>query len=260
MKVLTSLFLSVLCFSLLNGCSSDPLAPYHLEKRFWTPDDYTDVLSQIQYHTPEGEKLAGYLTPDRKAVFLKLVDVNNFKVVLDDTVLGIKHRSEFSKKMFDVYRDMYKIYSGLDNQDKYVYGSELADIIDFGLQLQISYFKLGNDKIVKEADNPKDPEILNLLRMNGQTIVGNFTLDLDEVNKESSFSAEALTKYANGIDANFKKLMEVFPSSDYSEMLEKAKLMLAKAKAPEVKASLTKLIDAIEAKKKAAAPVPVPES
>ncbi|HXC06218.1 MAG TPA: hypothetical protein VNZ86_15780, partial [Bacteroidia bacterium] len=104
------------------------------------------------------------------------------------------------------------------------------------------------------------PEILNLLRMNGQTIVGNFTLDLDEVNKESSFSAEALTKYANGIDANFKKLMEVFPSSDYSEMLEKAKLMLAKAKAPEVKASLTKLIDAIEAKKKAAAPVPVPES
>jgi hypothetical protein len=202
--------------------------------------------------------MPGYSNPSKTPIFLKLIDVNNFKVVLDDTVLGIKHRSEFSQKMFEKYRELYSTYTLLDNQDKYVYSNELVEIINFGLQLQISYFKLGNEKIVKEADNPKSPEIINLLRMNGQTIVDNFCLDLDVVNRESAYSAEALVKYAAGMDANFKKLMEIFPNSDYAGMLAKAKLMLAKAQTKEVKASLTNLIGAIELKAKASNPTPTP--
>jgi hypothetical protein len=246
--------------SILSGCSSDPLAEFHMEKRFWTPEDYSAAMSLIQFHTTPGQKMAGYSSPDRKAVFAKLMDVNNFKVVLDDTVLGLKHRGEFSVQMFQSYKDMHTMYSVLDNQDKYIYPQELVDITDFGMQLQIYYFKLAIDKLRKDADDPKDPEILNLIRLNSQAIVDNFTMNLEIANKESAFTAEAMSKFASSVDVNFKRLLEVFPSANYSDMLGKSKLMLEKTKTKELKEVLTKLVATLEAKMKPSEPAPVTQS
>jgi hypothetical protein len=253
MKTICNLFLPFLFITTLftfQGCDSEPTDIYHVQKRYWDASDYKNALSLIKYHTSNTEKLPCYSVPTNTPAFLKLIDVNNFKVIMEDKELGIKHRQEFSIVMFDNYQDMLEVYQLLDNQDKFIYPKELALIMNFGLEFQISYFKLGNEKIKKESDNPNAPEIKNLLQTNEQTLIDNFTIDLSFVKSEKAFSTEALAIYSEGIDKYFKQLITEFPDGDYTEMLSKTNLMQEKAETTIVKKTLTNLVALIDANAK----------
>jgi hypothetical protein len=250
MKQIPKLFLFFIvatAFFIVNGCNSEPADEYHVQKKYWDENDYENALNLIKYHTPNTEKLPCYSIPAKTPAFLKLVDVNNFKVVMEDQALGLNHRKEFSQKMFDYYKDMQEAYDVMDKQDKFVYPKELAEIMNFGLEFQISYFKLGNEEIKKDADNPNSPEVQNVLHSNEQRLVDNFTIDLSFVKREKAFSDDALAIYTSGIDKFFKQLVTEFPNADYSAMLSKANLMQQKAETTEVKKMLSNLTALLEA-------------
>jgi len=75
--------------------------------------------------------------------------------------------------MFDKYKSLLDYYNKLDREDKYIYPSEIADIVILGVYTQIHYFKLGNEKIMKESINPNSDDTKDVLNKNAQFIVGN---------------------------------------------------------------------------------------
>jgi len=247
MKKVFNLFLAISILFIVSSCGSDDSnAKFHLEKRYWDLSDYETAIFLIK-GSQDGYPRYG---SNKAAVFTKLIDTSNFSVVMSDNSLGLKHRNEFSQKMFDYYRSMHDVYSTIDNRDKYVYPMELVDVMIFGLDLQRHYFKLGNDKIIKEADNPDSEEIKALIRSNDQILVGNYVIYLDCINRETALSSEAISKYAIGIDKYFSNLIKLYPAANYSEMQSKAILMQKKAESKEIKDSLTKLISLLEEKNK----------
>jgi hypothetical protein len=244
---------TVLYFTI--GCNSNKMpSSFHMDKKYWTPDDYTAAIDEIKYRIPEGEKLPCYSVPDKAAIFQKLVDINNLSVVLEDNSLGLKYRDEFGDRMFDQYRTLYETYSELDRQDKYVYPVELVDIMKFGFYLQIHAFKIGNDKILKDATDTSDYQVRNIIEQNEQTVVDNFCLYLDRVNKEDAFSPDALNGFHEAIDLYFPQLIKTFAKASYGEMQSKTDLLLNKVKDPGMKKSLEGLKALLDEKNKPAEP------
>lgn len=244
MKKSSSLFFALILTSLFtsSGCGSDPNEGYHIEKRYWDAADYHNALSIIQFRNQGPVKLPCYSIPAQTPIFRKLVDVNNFKVIMEDNELGLDFREKYSQEMFDNCRELSQLYQARDNQDKFIYSKELAEIMNFHKEFQISYFKLGNEKIKKEADDPNAPDVIKIVRLNEQTLVDNYTNNLDFIKYEKGFSDEALAIYVAGVDKYFKQLISDFPDSDYTAMLTKATLMQQKAEATIVKSMLTNLI------------------
>ena len=122
------LFLYLCAGLVLAGCNN---SRFPVEKRFWTPEDYSNVLWEIEYKTPEGEAYPRFSDPETSLVIRKLVDHQNYDVLLDDTELGLNYRSEVSQEFFDQSRDLSKIYTAMDIQDKYVYPEELIEATKF---------------------------------------------------------------------------------------------------------------------------------
>jgi hypothetical protein len=245
MNVKIALFLTV-AVALMTGCGGSRTDKFPMEKPFWSPDDYYNAIMEIEFQTPQGEKYPTLTDPETAPIFNKLINRENISVVVDDTTLGIRHRAEFASKMFDEYRKMVNLYHVMDREDKFVYASELVEILRFGLYLEIPYFKLGNDEILQEADD--STQVKSNIKSNEKTIVSNFNLYLDFINKEQSFSSESLQLFATGIDEEFTKLMQTFPDANYAGMLTKATAMQKKATNPSVKSSLENLITKLKAK------------
>lgn len=231
---------------ILLGCGNNPNSRFPMEKRFWTPEDYDEVTLQIQYYTPEGERFPELKNPVTSPVFKKMIDRQNFLVVLDDEQLGVRHRNEVASEFFNEYRDLVRIYYSTDRQDKYVYGAELIEILKFGLELQIHYFKLGNEAIISEADDPNASNIRYLVSSNEDTAIKNYNSFLDLVNNESSFNETEIESFAEGIDTYFPKLFEVFPKGNLNITKKKAELMLKKAENERVRKSLDDLLSLIQ--------------
>lgn len=218
------------------------------DKKYWDVKDYETVVNEIKYNTKPEEKLPTFDDPETRLLLEKLTDEENFKVVLDDTQLGIKHRSEMAQQFFDEWKKMSDLYSETDRTDKYVYEKEFLEVWNFGLELQIRYFKLGNDAIIEKSDDPKSENVRNVTNSNINTLVGNMMIFLDEINNEKSYSEEGLNLISKGIDTNFIELINVYPDFDYSNLLRKVDLMLNKTKSANIKQSLTKLKTLIESK------------
>jgi|ERR1051326_631434 hypothetical protein len=233
----------------LFSCGSNPLDGFNVEQRYWNANDYDNVLTKIEFNTPKGEKFPCYGSP-KAPIFTKLVDMNNYTVVLDDKALGLAHREEFAKKMFENYEKMIELYSGTDSQDKFIYPLELADILIFGMDFQPRYFKTGNENILKEADDPKSDEVQRLVRDNEQTLIRNYAVDLDYINHESSFSPDALSKYTAAVNKYYTKLINDYPDHDFEALLSKAQLMLQKAQSAELKNVLNGIITLMNEKTK----------
>src|SRR5689334_2877717 len=87
---------------LLSACAKQSKFP--IEKRYWTPEDYTNAIAQIQYTTPEGEQYPRFINPETSIIIKKLVDPQNYEVILDDNQLGLNHRNEVAQQFFDEYR------------------------------------------------------------------------------------------------------------------------------------------------------------
>lgn len=233
-------------FLALGSCSER----FPVDKRFWTPEDYKNVLFEIEYKTPMGEEYPRFSNPEN-AVIRKLVDAENYKVMLEDPELGLNFRNDISQEFFDHYRNMSNVYNKMDRQDKYIYAEELAEIEKFGLGLQIQYFSLGNQRIIQESDTPESSSTKEALRRNEQTIIKNFHLYLDHIKDERYFSSSA-SSLAEGITTHFFKLIETFPEANYAPMINKTTAMMEKTQVPELKSALNLLLTKLEFTKKPA--------
>jgi len=227
LRLINFLSFIVICFSCGN---SDP-SPFPLQKKYWTPDDYKTVTDELIYLKYNNKELPNLDDPETAPIFQKIVDTNNFSIVVNDAQLGLEHRKEFASNMFDQYRHLIDPYTEKDRSDKYKYPLELVEIEKFGLALQIHYIESGNQNIIKNADNPDSPEVVDIISRNKNILINNYKLYLEHINHEERFSENALTSYSEGIKKFFPKVInDVAPNGDYSGMLEKIDNMLKKSK------------------------------
>ncbi len=219
---------------------------FPLDKKYWSVEDYDKALRLVRFDTPGDERYPEFENKKTSPIIKKLIDHQNFLVILTDEQLGLSYRNEISDDFFDHYKTMVKTYRVTNEKDQFIYDDEFVEIQKFGLNLQLHYFKLGNDRIIKEADDPEARDIKSLVSSNLRTIFSNYNNYLDLVNSEKSFTAASLTAYADGIDKWFPKLFETFPNGDFKITKNKAKLMLKKSESPVVKAAIEGLLSKIE--------------
>lgn len=231
----------------LTSCKEEGKFP--VDKKYWDIKDYAIVINEIKYNSKPGDKLPTFSDSESSLILEKLTDEENFKVVLDDKELGIKHKNEVAQEFFTQWKSMSDIYTEIDRTDKYVYERELLEIWNFGLELQIKYFKLGNDAIIEKADDPNSTTVQNIVTSNTSALMNNMMIFIDEINNEKSYSEIGLNLIAESIEKNFTELIKVFPSADYDSLLHKVNLMLNKSKSESIKHSLTKIKELIESKK-----------
>lgn len=245
MKIKVVIFFALLI--IFSSCKTENKFP--IDKKYWDIEDYEKVILEIKYGTKPDEKLPTFDNPETRLLLEKLTDEENFKVVLDDQELGLKYKNEFAEKFFQKANDMSSIYTEIDRTDKYVYEKEMMEIDNFGLELQLKYFKLGNDEIKEKADDPNSFSVTNAINNNINTLVNNMMIYLDKINHEKSFSNIGLDLIAIGIDKNFTELLTIYPNHNYDSLVENVNLMLNKTKSEKIKDSLTKLKKLIESKK-----------
>ncbi|TPN82387.1 hypothetical protein [Aquimarina algicola] len=232
----------------LTNCKSEK-REFPLDKRYWDLNDYNKVVLELNYGYKVDEKLPTFDDPTTRIIVEKLTDQQNFNVILDDNELGIKHKNNIAEKFFNKWKDMNNIYDALDRKDQYLYDKEMLAVWHFGLELQLKYFKLGNDQIKENADDPNSPIVKNNINSNVRTLIKNYLIYLDEINNEKAFTEQGKIELANGIDKYFSALIEVYPQADYSKMKNKAELMMKKSKSDNVRSSLNRLIELINFKK-----------
>lgn len=242
------IFLSLLSLAILN-CKEQEAHAFPTEKRFWKIEDYRAANLELNYGYESDEKLPSLDDPATRIIIEKLVDHENYKVVLDDKELGIKHRNRVAQDFFRQWKDMTNIYQGMDRKDNYLYDKEQLAVFEFGLGLQLRYFKLGNDEIIESADDPNSNSVKFNINSNIQTLIANYNIYLDKINEEKAYSEEGKKMIARGIDKYFTDLVEVYPNANYSKMERKIDLMNDKSNSQDIKTSLSKLKELIESKK-----------
>lgn len=234
-------------FFLFLSCNTENRFP--TDKKYWDIEDYDYVVRELRFGFKPDEKLPTFDDPENKVIVEKLTDQNNFKVILDDEELGLKHKNEIGQKFFKVWQDMNDIYSQLDRKDIYLYEKERIEVFNFGMALQLRYFKLGNEEIKSKADDPNATNIQEVLNSNVNTLIGNYAFYLDEINNEKSYSNLGLDLIANGIDNYFTELVTLYPNADYEELKNKILLLSKKTKSENIRTALLKLQKLIESKK-----------
>lgn len=247
MKLIKYAFLAIICLTLTNCKTEEHEFP--LEKRYWDTADYDKAVLELRFGYKDDEKKPTFDNPETRMIVEKLTDHQNYKVVLEDKELGIKHRNDVATAFFNEWKDMNQIYNATDRKDKYLYDKEMLAVWQFGLGLQLGYFKLGNDQISESADDPNSSRVKNQVNSNVSTLIKNYLIYLDEINNEDAFTEEGKTKFAEGIDKYFTELIELYPNANYSGMENKAELMLKKSQSTKIKSSLTKLIELIKSNK-----------
>ena len=234
---------------IITSCNTEK-HKFPLDKRYWDLNDYDDAVLELNYGYEADEKLPTFDDPETRIIVEKLTDQQNFNIVLDDNELGLKHRNEVAEKFFNEWKNMNNIYDALDRKDHYLYDKEMLAVWHFGLGLQLKYFKLGNDQIKENADDPNSSRVKNNINSNVKTLISNYLIYLDEINNEKAFTESGKDKLADGIDKYFTALIELYPDANYSGMKNKAELMLKKAESDKIKSSLNKLIELIDSKSK----------
>lgn len=237
----------VICL-LIVGCKTEE-HKFPIEKRFWSIEDYEKVTLELNYGYENDEKLPSLDDPTTRIIVEKLTDHQNYKVVLDDEELGLKHRNGVASGFFKQWKEMHDIYQSRDVQDNYLYGREMLKVWHFGLGLQLKYFKLGNDEILASSDDPNSSQVKNNLNSNVNTLISNFNIYLDEINDENAFSEDGQKLLAKGIDAYFTELVELNPNANFAPLERKIDLMLKKSKSDAIKTALTKVKELIKSKK-----------
>lgn len=237
---------------LATSCKTENKFP--TDKKYWDTDDYDNVVRELRFGTKPDEKLPSFDDSETKIIVEKLTDQENFKVVLDDEELGLKHKNEIGEKFFKIWQDMAEIYSQIDRKDIYVYEKERIEVFNFGLALQLRYFKLGNDEIKQKSDDPNASNVTQTINSNVNTLIGNYMFYLDEINDEKSYSNNGLDLIAEGIDKYFTELVNLYPNSDYDNLKEKIVLLSKKTKSENIKSSLLKLQKLIESKNQVTKP------
>jgi hypothetical protein len=237
-----------LCAVLVFTQCSSPLDPYPMDKKYWGAKDYDEVLTYIKFRLPQGDQYPNINDALTSPVFQKLVDKENLAVVLEDKSLGVKHREEFATAMREQVSNMIEIYSVLDREDKFVYDQELAQILNMFMYLETIYFSLGNEDIRQGLDKTNETRLNDLIRSNENICIKNFAIYLDYVNRENSFSTDAIDLLSDGYSKYVPALITTFPDGDYKPLKVKTEGVLAKATSPKLKAALKTINDLLESK------------
>lgn len=231
------------CF-ILTSCKTEK-HQFPIDKRYWDLNDYDQVIRELRYGYDSDEKLPTFDDPETRIIVEKLTDQQNFNIVLDDNELGLKYRNEVAEKFFRKWKDMNRIYDALDRKDQYLYDKEMLAVWHFGLGLQLKYFKLGNDQIQENSDDPNSSRVKNSINSNVGTLIKNYLIYLDEINNEKAFTDAGKEKLAEGIDTYFHALIKLYPNANYSGMKNKTELILKKSESEKIKSSLNRLIELI---------------
>lgn len=245
MKITRIIILLIFACIGLSNCKKENEHQFPIEKRYWDENDYKEVVFELKYAYDEDETLPTFNNPNTRIIVEKLTDQKNFEVVLEDKELGLKYKNRIAEKFFKEWQEMSGIYSSTDRKDKYPYEKEFLAVWHFGLGLQLKYFKLGNDYIIENADDPNSRNIKNKVGSNVKTLIRNYMIYLDLVDNENAFSEEGKEIFASGINKYFTELYSLYPNSDYSEMKRKSELMLEKSNSAKIQSSLKKLLEGI---------------
>lgn len=246
---ITSLFAFLLITILLISCNEKSSHNYPpLDKRYWTIEDFENASREIQYNYSGEDELPNFKNSETKPILDKLLDTNNFKVVLEDNELGIKYRNEIATRFFEAWRNISNTYSSLDKKDKYIYEDEHIAVINYGLELQLYYFKLGNEEIKKSSEDPNYSNVQNTIKSNVNILVNNFLNFLDEINNEDSYSNNGKVLFANTIDKNFTSLINENPNADFVKLKQKLELFIKKTNSPEIRNTLENLLKLVLSK------------
>lgn len=246
MKRIKTIALLILACIGLSSCKKENEHQFPLEKRYWDANDYKEVVFELKYAYDVDEKLPTFENPNTRPIVEKLTDQENFEVVLNDQELGLKYKNRIAEKFFKEWQEMSDVYSSTDRKDHYPYEKEFLSVWHFGLGLQLKYFKLGNDYIIENADDPNSRNIMNKVGSNVKTLIRNYMIYLDLVDNENAFSEEGIEIFASGIDKYFTELHSLYPNSDYSEMKRKSELMLEKSNSAKIQSSLKNLLKVID--------------
>jgi len=247
MKRIKYFLIAIICLS--NTSCNTEKHEFPIAKRYWDTNDYDKVILELRFGYEDDERKPTFDNPAQRVIVQKLTDEQNFKIVLTDTELGLKHRNKVATEFFNHWKDMHQIYQATDRKDNYLYDLEMLAVWQYGLSLQLEYFKLGNDEIIASADDPSSSRVKNTINSNIQTLISNYIIYLDEINNEKALSEKGKTKFATGIDLYFSKLIKRYPTANFSGMKHKAELMLKKSVSNEVKSSLIKLIELMNKEK-----------
>ena len=226
----------------LYSCGGSDGPTYPLDKRYWDLNDYENVILDLKYSYEADEQKPTLDNPETRAIVEKLVDQQNFKVVLEDQELGLNYRNDIAQKFFDTWRNMNTIYNATDRQDKYLYEKEMLAVWHFGLALQLDYFSLGTQQNLEGADSPDDFQTRNVINDNVRRLIGNYMIYLDEVDNEDAYSEQGLKLFAEGLDTYFPKLVETYPDANYAALKKKAEALVNKSESEVVKKSLNDLV------------------
>lgn len=250
----SSLPIFFIAFSIFFArCGDKSSSVYPMGKRYWTPDDYMEVNNHLADLKYDKEQLPSLDNPRTNAIFQKIVDTTNFSIVATDDQLGLQHRKKFLNDMFEEYKDLLTVYTETDQTDKYKYPEELIAIEKFGLALQVYYFGIGNQEIIKGADDPSAADVVSIVNRNYNAMIDNYTLYLDNVNSEDRFTGKAMESYSEGLQAFFPRLInDIVPGGDYSDMRVKVDNMLKKTKNAAVAAQLQNIQNLLNSKLAAA--------
>ncbi|WP_405370171.1 hypothetical protein [Nonlabens sp. Asnod2-A12] len=240
--------LLLLTLLIISSCEEKMEHEFPIEKRYWDTKDYHSAVLELRYGYKQDEKLPTLDDPTTRVIVEKLTDQQNFKVVLDDTELGGKHRNKVGQDFFEEYRSMSQIYTARDRKDNYLYDEEMLAVEQFGLGLQLRYFKLGNDQVKKQADDPKSASVKHTISNNINVLIGNYLLYLDKINNEAAFSTAGKDKLATGINTYFPLLINTYPDANLNRIKNKAELMLKKSESTPIKNSLEEIINLIDSK------------
>lgn len=130
---------------------------------------------------------------------------------------------------------MVIIYNVIDRIDKYIYEREYVEVYNFGLELQIKYFKLGNDVIIEKFDDLNLLLVKNIVDINIEILINNMINYLDEINNEKLYINFGLDLIVNGIDKNFIELVNIYLNYNFSGLFEKVNFMFKKIKLENIK-------------------------
>ena len=229
--ILSSLFLVVSCSDLNNK--------FPTEKRYWSIEDYENVVRELKYNYKPDEPLPSFDDSETRIIIEKLTEEENFKVVLNDNELGLSHKNENAQRFFDIWRDLNEIYSPMDKKDMYVYEKEFLEIWKFGLQLQQDYFKLGNEQIIENSDNSES--VKEVLSSNTQILINNSIIYLDVIANEKKFTSNSKKIISETITTKFSNLIKNNPKADYYNLSKKIELLSKKIKDPSILESFDQL-------------------
>jgi hypothetical protein len=239
-------FIILTAILLLASCSNKN-NKFPIEKRFWTVEDYENIVRNLKYNSQPDVSLPAFNDPETKIIIEKLTDEENFRVVLNDKELGLSHKNDNAQKFFDIWQDLNEIYSPMDKKDMFIYETEYLEVWKFGLELQQEYFKLGNQQIKDNSDGSEN--VNQVINSNSKTLIDNSIIYLDVITNEKKFTSNGKTLISETITSEFTKLIKENPKVDFYNLRKKIELLNKKIKDPSILAalnSLTKLINEVK--------------